>query len=424
MRCALLCLCATLVISACGKKGNPLPPLVRVPAAPADFAVTRFDDQIYVRLAAPATNIDGASPADVARVELYAITLEGPPPNVAQIDPEALRAASTLVATEQVRRPQPAPPPVKQGMPPIPLPPPGPGIDQGATVVFREAIVPEVRMPAALPEERVPRPVVDDVELPRPLVAPPPGSGLQRYYYAVAVSTRGQYGRPTALVPAPLGQTSGQPSAPQITVSETSMSLRWNPPADARGLGLASEPELLPARPIVPGPPATTYDVFEVPRNVSPDAPVAMPTPLTREPTAATEFSQGDITFGTERCFVVRAVDIVDGVHVRGPASPMACASFADTFAPSPPRDVVAVAVAGGVNLIWEPSDTPDVAGYLVLRGEAGSATLTALNTAVTTPSYRDETVKPGVRYAYAVVAVDKSGNRSAESNRVEETAQ
>ena len=38
-------------------------------------------------------------------VELYAITLEGPPPNVAQIDPEALRAASTLVATEQVRRP-------------------------------------------------------------------------------------------------------------------------------------------------------------------------------------------------------------------------------------------------------------------------------------------------------------------------------
>jgi fibronectin type 3 domain-containing protein len=150
-----------------------------------------------------------------------------------------------------------------------------------------------------------------------------------------------------------------------------------------------------------------------------------MPTPLTAEPVAATEFSQSGITLGTERCFYIRAVDIVDGVHVRGPASPSACADFADTFAPNAPRELVAVSVAGGVNLIWEPSDSKDVAGYLVLRSEAGGATLTALNSApLTTPSYRDQAVQAGVRYVYAVVAVDRAGNRSPESNRVEETAQ
>jgi len=64
------------------------------------------------------------------------------------------------------------------------------------------------------------------------------------------------------------------------------------------------------------------------------------------------------------------------------------------------------------------------VAGYLILRGEAAGATLTPLSTElVPTTTYRDDSVKPGVRYIYAVVAVDKSGNRSAESNRVEETA-
>jgi fibronectin type 3 domain-containing protein len=58
-----------------------------------------------------------------------------------------------------------------------------------------------------------------------------------------------------------------------------------------------------------------------------------------------------------------------------------------------------------------------------VLRGEPGSATLTALMTEpIIATSYRDETVSAGVRYAYAVVSVDKVGNRSAESNRVEET--
>ena len=36
---------------------------------------------------------------------------------------------------------------------------------------------------------------------------------------------------------------------------------------------------------------------------------------------------------------------------------------------------------------------------------------------------YRDDAVKSGVRYVYTVVAIDKSGNRSSESNRVEETA-
>jgi hypothetical protein len=165
--------------------------------------------------------------------------------------------------------------------------------------------------------------------------------------------------------------------------------------------------------------------VYEVPRNTPAGAPLAVPTPLTPKPTSAPEYTQSGIALGGERCFYVRAVDIVAGVPVRGPASPIECASFADRFPPSAPKDLVAVAVPGGVNLLWEPSAAKDVAGYLMLRGEAGSATLTPLMTApVAALSYRDESVRAGVRYVYAVVAVDAAGNRSEESNRVEETAQ
>jgi hypothetical protein len=422
----LLCLCAVLVLPACGKKGNPLPPLVRVPAPPGDFAVTRIEDQVYLRLTVPATNIDGAGPADVARVEVYAITLDAAPRSWTDIDPEDLRSASTLVATEPVRRPQPVLPPVKEGAPPIPLPPPGPGADQGAVVVLREGLTNDARVTAELPDPRTRSSRFDDEPVASgALIAPADGGGLQRYYFAVAVSPRGRYSPHSAVIPAPLGPTSGSPSEPVIAVEETSMTLRWNPPVDARGVAATTEPDVLPSRSIVPGPPATTYDVYEVPREPAADAAVTMPTPLTAEPLAATEFRQDDITLGEERCFVVRPVDIVNGVHVRGPQSPMACASFADTFAPSPPKELVAVSVSGGINLIWEPSAAADVAGYLVLRGEAGSATLTPLmTTPVTAPSYRDETVKAGVRYVYAVVAVDRAGNRSDESNRVEETAE
>jgi hypothetical protein len=202
------------------------------------------------------------------------------------------------------------------------------------------------------------------------------------------------------------------------------MTLRWDAPADVRGAVEPADPAWLPSRPTVPGPPPTTYDVYEAPRNVPPDAPLAAPTPLTPEPIAAREFTQANIVLGVERCFYVRPVDIVNGVHVRGPASPVVCDEFADDFPPSPAGNLVAIAVPGAISLIWEPSTAKDLAGYLVLRGEAGGATLTPLIKApIAELSYRDDTVSAGVRYTYAIVAIDKAGNRSSESNRIDETA-
>lgn len=423
MKRLLLGLCVALSVVACGKKGNPLPPLQRIPAAPADFSVVRLHDQIYVRFIVPSTNVDGVSPGDVARVELYGLTVEGPPTLFGGIEQDELRELATLVASEPVRAPVP-PPPVVDGARQIPMPPRPPGVDQGMEVVVREALTPEISSPRSLPMQAEPI-EQSSANVPRGLAAPPAGASLQRYYFAVSVSSRGRYGPPTALVPAPLAPTVGAPSNLEIDVTERSMTIKWTPPADARGQAAPELPDVLPSRPLAAAPAATTYDVYEVSRSTPPDGPSVLPAPLTAEPIAATEFTQQDVTFGTERCFYVRAVEVVDGVHVRGPASPVACASFADVFPPAAPGDLVAVAVPGAVNLLWEPSPASDVVGYLVLRAEAGSATLTPLmTTPVTAPSYRDASATTGVRYVYAVVAVDGAGNRSTESNRVEETAQ
>ena len=65
--------------------------------------------------------------------------------------------------------------------------------------------------------------------------------------------------------------------------------------------------------------------------------------------------------------------------------------------------------------------------GYLVLRREAGDATLRQLTpTPLAEARYRDTSVEPGKRYIYSVVAVDTQvplPNISAESEPVEETA-
>jgi hypothetical protein len=421
--------------AACGKKGAPLPPLLRIPAPVGEPAAMRVDDEVFVRFTVPATNVDGVAPADIARVEVYAITADREP--TGEDDAEELRRLSTLVATEQVRRPVPPLPPLKPGEPEPPPIPPGPGVDQGAVVVMREQLNQSARAPIALAEPETRRAARlsgvrdQDVEpLPGPLVAPFEADEPKRYYYAVGVSPSGRYGPAQPFMPVPLGITSSAPSAPELSYDEKTLTIKWTPSPDARGVQPLPLPDVLPSKPLMPEVPPTTYDVYEVPKvpNVPevPGVPEAleMPTPLTPAPVGALEVTQPIAALGAERCFFVRPVDIIGGHHVRGPASPATCITLKDTFAPPAPPSLAAVASAGAINLIWDRSEAADLAGYLVLRAEAPGDTLTPLTPEpIGATTYVDREVRAGVTYIYAVVAVDKAGNRSTESNRVEETS-
>jgi len=151
---------------------------------------------------------------------------------------------------------------------------------------------------------------------------------------------------------------------------------------------------------------------------------LTIPAPLTPQPIAATEHVIKSVTFGTERCFVVRPVDQMRGTTVIGPPSPKACITPKDTFPPAAPGSLAVIAGVGVINLIWEANTETDLAGYHVLRGEAPGDTLRPITSEpVAATTYRDETVRPGARYVYAVVAVDRAGNASPQSNRAEETA-
>ena len=67
-----------------------------------------------------------------------------------------------------------------------------------------------------------------------------------------------------------------------------------------------------------------------------------------------------------------------------------------------------AVADEGAVSLIWDANTEADLGGYLVLRGDGPVAHCSRLRRSRSrTTTYRDTTVMPGVRYVYAVVAVD-----------------
>jgi hypothetical protein len=174
------------------------------------------------------------------------------------------------------------------------------------------------------------------------------------------------------------------------------------------------------------------YHVYEVappdltPAPLQPGEVPPLPRRLTPQPVRTLTFRDEKVAFGEDRCFTVRTVETTGSVSIESAASPTTCVSPRDTFPPKVPASLAAIASEGAIGLIWEGSSEPDLAGYIVLRGEAGGAALQPLMEApIKETTYRDTTVTPGVRYVYAVVAVDTASpqNVSSQSNRVEETA-
>ena len=128
------------------------------------------------------------------------------------------------------------------------------------------------------------------------------------------------------------------------------------------------------------------------------------------------------IEWGRERCYAIRTVEARDRMTAESELSPTTCVKLVDTFPPRPPTGLQGVASEGAISLIWDANSEPDLAGYLVLRGETAE-TLTAITKEpIAVPNFEDS-VEPGRRYVYAVEAVDKAGNASRPSERTEQTA-
>ena len=433
------------VTAGCGKKGPPLVPFSRVPSAITAVTPQRIGDDVYLSFKVPDTNADGQKPADIAEVDLYAVTSATAPAT------EKQREAATLIATLPVRPILPEPPVPANGSPPLVIPLP-PGVDRGADVAIKETLTPEARVAVELPVDRLiaktAGPASEAEASFGPLVAPAPTELPRRHYFVIAKSPRGRESRPSTPVSLPLEAGSSAPGAPVVTSTASEMTITWPPPPDARTSTFLLPPSVKPtaganATPsnITPRVPSvltakslgfnsqsTTYHVYDVTppaTTVEPDAyAIKPPAPLTPAPIPVTEFVIKGVTFGAERCFEVRPVDQVFGATVIGPASPQTCFTPKDTYAPVAPKSLAAIAGAGVISLIWDANAEPDLAGYVVLRGEAPGDTLQPITKELlTVASYRDESVRPGTRYVYAVIAVDRAGNDSPQSNRAEETA-
>jgi hypothetical protein len=408
------CIAVAALAAACGKKGPPLAPLHPVPDAMREMKAGRGGDTVRLRFVLPTANLNGPGPIQLDRVEVYAVTAAPGalvPPN------RELMAAEYRVGTIAVK-----PAPV-EGEPPPPVVAGDTRPAPGETVEFVETLTPEKLTPAKLPLA----PVIPTVAVPAPApagTAVPPAAAAKtavaakpavaaptypvRIYVVRGMTKSGRGGQPTVRVQVPLVQPPAAPSDLKTGFTEAAITLAWSAPA-------ATTPAPAPATPPAVAA-APTFNVYEGDAT----------RPLNEKPLSAPAFERAGAQAGVEHCFSVRTVETVATIPIESAPSATSCITPKDIFPPAAPTRLSAVPTAGAMNLSWQANTDADLAGYIVLRGDAPGDRLQALMSApITNTRYEDKTVRPGARYVYVVVAVDRAtpSNTSAQSNRVEETA-
>ena len=396
-------------LAACGKKGPPLAPLRLVPAPVADISARRTGPNVTVRFVVPNKNQNGPGTIDLDRVEIYAVTVGAGalvPPNRDLMTKE--RLVGTIAVKPAPVEDAPVPPPNEADKRPAP----------GDRAVFVDELTPDKLIPiksplpepqpkpaetGATPSEGSPKPdaaVAQPGALPAVVQVPvPPPDYPVRVYVIRGISTANRPGPPAERVTIPLVTVPNPPAAVAVKPTERNYVLDWvTAVAEA-------------------GQPAIAFNVYF--RGLE-DA------PLNASPIAETRFEHGPVKPGEEQCFVVSSVQVVRNVPLESEPSAPACSTWTDIYPPAAPKGLEAVAADDGISLSWDANTEPDVAGYLILRAEAPGDTLQPLvREPIRQTNYRDTAVQSGVRYVYAIVALDKASpaNTSQPSERQEITA-
>ena len=371
-------------MTACGQKGPPLPPIIRTPVAPV-ITADRRGSEIQIALTAPAANVDGSRPANITRIDIYAIN--GAAPAMTDLD---IMKQGTKVASLAVKAPKdPNAAVEKDESAEDAEPAVGEGLDQGASSSVVETITDSVLKNK------------EDVE--GPLLGPPAVTQL-RTYVGVGVDRHGNPGQFSKRVSVPLQLPPPPPPPIGITYDEKKITITWKPTA------AGADGNVLESHAFGPLQPEVAYNLYDA----------ATRQRLNDKPIKENGYEDTRMDWGTERCYVVRSVEVIARLPVESEATGPKCEKLVDTFPPAKPKGLNAVSAEGAINLIWDPNTEPDLAGYYVWRATADQPLQQITTTPVTDSAFFDN-VRSGLRFTYAVQAVDKAGNTSPLSDPVSE---
>ena len=372
----LILLAATAL--ACGKRGDPHPPIPVIPKATTDLLVAQRGPKVLLSWSYPSLTTAGKSMTGIRRVIVWRAIEELP---VSQPS----RNVQSLLPTDNSTTVQP-----NQLFATVPPLRPA----QFLKVRTRADSIEGANLPAATTGARL---TYEDT----PPLHATDGRPV-RISYAVVTegsSANGDLSNLVSIVPLNVPVA---PAALTAVARKEGIVLTWMAP-DTSISGSKM-------------PPIAGYNIYRFPHGQPADE---FATPVNTSPDLATTYTDTP-PYGPHDYFVT-TLATPGPPRVESEPSEIAGATFKDLVPPPTPAGLTALVETGAVRLVWDRVDAPDLAGYKLYRTEgtgieqlrvAGTITLTV--ELVTATNYRDTSVNRGISYYYEIVSVDKSGNESA----------
>lgn len=148
---------------------------------------------------------------------------------------------------------------------------------------------------------------------------------------------------------------------------------------------------------------------------------------LNKTPVNDKYFADKSFEFGKNYIYFVRTVSLgTSGEPVESAESNIIKISPKDVFPPSSPGAITIAAAPNNLSIFFATNPETDVAGYKIYRSTEKGLPFNEWQLLtpelLTTNTFQDTKVEPGVTYYYYLTAVDKNGNVSQPSEVVSET--
>jgi hypothetical protein len=366
------------LVVACGKRGDPHPPVPVIPKAISDLVVAQRGAKVILSWSFPSLTTAGQKLGGIRRIVIYRYTEQlpvGQPPRDAKsllpgdIDPTVPTAVALFAK-----------------VPPI-------GPQQFTRLRQRIDSIESEHLPSATVGSKL---VYEDT----PSFHSSDGRAVRIDYAAVTegLSARSEMSNIATIVPIDVPVP---PDSLTASAKPEGIVLTWKAPEKA-----ITGPE----KPLVVG-----YNVYRTAPNQSADD---LSTPVNPTPIAKATYT--DVPAYGPYQYVVTAVAATTPRIESDPSAP-ATAQFKDLMPPPPPAGLTSLVETNAIRLVWDAVDAPDLAGYRIWRTEGsgieelkpvGKVPL-VFDHPLTQTNYTDATVHPGISYFYEVSSVDKSGNES-----------
>jgi hypothetical protein len=358
-----------IALVACGKRGDPRPPVPIIPNATSDLVVTQRGSKVILTWSYPSLTTTGQSLHDVRRIAVYRASEELPVAEAGTID---VTTAQPILLFAKI-------------------PPLSPSLF--TKLRTRVDAIEATSLPSATSGAKL---VYEDT----PTLRTTDGRPIRQTYAVVieTTSTRSDLSNLAAIVPL---EVASPPASLKAEAKAQGIVLTWEKPPDAK--------------PVLAG-----YNVYRRGANESEDIFAA---PINALPVSATTYTDTP-SYGTFT-YVVRLVESAGPPRIESEPSAPVTTTFKDLTPPPAPAGINALIETHAVRLVWEPVTAPDLAGYKLYRAEgvghldqaggireAGTVAMENGRT-FTDATFVDSNANLGIAYRYAVTSIDKSGNES-----------